>query len=303
LEIRGLAEKEVKSTRVKFSHRDIALVFLLISILLSCLSSVLVSKLASFTCKWFLRLSRCAFLAFLINVFTDQARPFWVLFIGSLLGYGLIESVYIWLRLAFCSALDFPLFIKYTHEEGRLVWPEGKAFEEIRQALVRNEFKFAATLAVKIGSTSMLLAPIFYSSDGAMRLQLLFPNVGARRTLSHCILTSYMRSGAIFITHNLQAPISVFYVPPFEAWKSRFSTVEGLIRKHGERLKKSQGKAMCLSGENCLRALNGEQLKLEEVNIAHGYCEWVDGRANVTISFPGRYRLWVKSLLSAYLGL
>jgi hypothetical protein len=92
-------------------------------------------------------------------------------------------------------------------------------------------------------------------------------------------------------------------VPPFEAWKRQFSTVENLIQEHGKHLKKAQKEAMCLCGENCLRAINGEQLLLEEANIAQGYCERVDGKVNVAISFPGRYRLWLRSLLAIYFGL
>jgi hypothetical protein len=112
-----------------------------------------------------------------------------------------------------------------------------------------------------------------------------------------------MRSGAIFVTHNLRTPISAFYVSPFEPWKNQFSMVEKLIREHGEHLKKAQKEAVCLCEENCLRAINGEQLMLDEANIAQGYCERVDGKVNVAISFLGRYRLWLRGLLATYFGL
>jgi hypothetical protein len=201
------------------------------------------------------------------------------------------------------SALDVPLFIRYTHEESKLVWPAGKTFKNILQTLIRNGFKFAVTLVAKIESTPVLITPTFYSGDGTIRLQLVLAGRPTKNPLVNCILISHMRSGAIFVTHNLQTPISAFYISPFEIRKKQFSTVENLIREHSEHLKKSQKEAMCLCGENCLRAINGEQLMLEEANIAQGYCERVDGKVNVAISFLGRYRLWLRGLFAAYFGL
>jgi hypothetical protein len=201
------------------------------------------------------------------------------------------------------SKFDAPLFAKYTHEEDKLVWPARKTFGKIRRALAKSEFKFATTLLVRVKAMSVMSSPIFYSKEGDIRLQLIFSHIGTRRTLVNCILISHMRSGAIFVTHNLQAPIAAFYVPPFEACQRQFSAVKNLINIHVKRIKKSPKKALCLCGENCLQTINDEQSKLEEANIAHGYCELVDGRANTTISFFGRYRLWVKTLLSGYFGL
>jgi hypothetical protein len=116
------------------------------------------------------------------------------------------------------------------------------------------------------------------------------------------MLVSYARSGTILVTHDLQSPIAFFYVSPFEAHQRQFATVEGLLTSHSKRLK-GQKNLVCLAGENCLEAINGEQSKLEEINIARGYCECLDGKVNATISFLGRYRLWVNGLRLSYLGL
>jgi hypothetical protein len=194
------------------------------------------------------------------------------------------------------------LFVKYEHEDDTLVWPVGKVFEKIRKTLAQYEFKFAKTLAVKIGTTPVMISPIFYSDDGNVRLQLIFSCFSTGLTFINCLLISYARSGAILITHNLQSPVASFYTPPFEAHKKQFSTIKGLLDSHRNRVGK-QKNLICLAGEDCLQAINGEQIKLEEANIAHGYCEQADGKTNTTISFLGRYRLWVNSLTLSYLGL
>ncbi|MDR0679931.1 MAG: hypothetical protein LBF42_02755 [Puniceicoccales bacterium] len=288
---------------VKFSHQDIALIFLLISVILPRFSSMLASKLASFIAKWLLRLSTCTFLTFATSVLTNHSRPLLVLFISFFLGYGLVESMYVWFVICRYAKFDFPLFAKYSSEGSELIWPAGKIFEKIRQTLAKNEFKFAATLVVKVEATPVMSAPIFYSDDGCIRLQMTFSHFDGGRTFVNCVLVSHLRNGAIFVTHNLQSPIAAFYVPPFEAHQKQFSMVKNLISSHKKRIKKSHWETMCLCGENCLQAINDEQLRLEEANIAQGYCEQVDGRTNAAISFLGRYRLWTKGLLATYLGL
>jgi hypothetical protein len=288
--------------RVELSHQDLALVFLLLAVTVPRTLSLVISKRLSFALKWFSRLSTCAFTAFTASAITRQSRPLPILFLISFLCYFLLESMYVWFIIAKYTKLDLSLFIRYEPRDDTLTWPAGKVFEKIRQTLARYEFKFAETLAVTIGSAPVMISPIFYSSDGNVRLQLVFSCFDAKRIFTNCMLVSYARNGTILVTHDLQSPIAFFYVPPFEAHQRQFATVEGLLISHSKRLKE-QKNLVCLAGENCLEAINGEQSKLEEANVARGYCEYLGGKINATISLLGRYGLWISSLRLSYLGL
>jgi hypothetical protein len=263
------------------------------------------SKFSGFVGKWLLRLSICAFLAFAISTLTGHSRPLSILFIISFLICCLVESMYIWLLVCIYAKLNFPPpFMGYSREEGNLIWPAGKEFEKARQVLARNEFKFATTLIAPIDDSIEMSIPIFYSSNGNVLLWLRFPfHPYLKRTIVDCMLISYLRNGTTLITHNLQAGFTSFYIPPFDPCQRQFATVQGLINKHNRRIKKSQKNALCLFGKGCLQMLNDEKSRLEEANIAYGYCERREDCAGVALSFFGKYRLWVKTLLSEYLGL
>lgn len=288
---------------LNYSYADYAIIFLAISIITSRIPQVVLPSWSQLSIKWAMRLSTCMFVTFTTFVLSLQSHPFWVIFLMSLLGYLLVESIYIWIIIRLYSKIDFPLFPHFEHESDTIMWPQGKYAEKIRETFAKLGFKFAETLAIKITSTAIIIAPIFYNPKGDIRLQVLFSNFAKKRTLINFILTSYLRNGTILVTHNLQSTVASFFAEPFKSNFKSTSSIDALLKHHKKIVKKYSKQTFCLSGEDCKQAINNEQILLEKANLANGNCERLDNRTNVTISFVGRYKLWINSLRLNYFGI
>lgn len=285
-------------------YLDCAIVFLVIAILTARLSRVFYSPTVQVCMRWAMRLTTCMFITSVIFMFgtNPQLHPFWAIYLSSCLGYFLVESIYVWILIRIYSHIDFPLFPRFLPESDTIVWASGKHAQSVRSMIEKAGFKFSETLAIKSETISIMISPIFYSKRGHIRLQVLFPGFQKARSLISFILTTYLRNGTILVTHNIQSPAAIFFVPPFKARFYNIASIKALINIHKRRIKKHLKNAFCLSGENCQQVINHEQLLLEESNLANGNCTQIDGYSNVNLSFSGRYQLWVSVLRMSYIG-
>ncbi len=287
---------------LKYPLSDYTIFFLVIAIISSRLIRTFYTPMIQMITRWIMRLSTCMFLSLAIVVLTTQHRPLWVIFLTMLLGYLLLESIYIWILIKMYSRIDFPLFPRFSPESETIIWPNGKYAQKTRNMIQKAGFKFSETLSIKSPTISIMLSPIFYNNRGNIRLQVIFPNFQKKRTLMSFILTTYLRNGTILVTHNIQSPASLFFTAPFQAKFRSIISIKKLIKLHKKVIKKYIRQSFCLSGENCQQAINHEQLLLEEMNLSNGNCEQINGNSNINLSFAGRYKLWINTLRLSYIG-
>jgi hypothetical protein len=279
---------------------DLASMFFLLAIIVFGIRRYPLSPRMAFLSAWCMRIFMALFFSYLANVVCDQQRPIPLLVAITLLLLFLIESVKLWIFTNMLSQIDIPIFPKFSQCDENFIWPMGEVFDSARRAIFAYGFNEKALL--KVGNEKLFAArsPVFYSDDRRSRLQVIFDSFSGSRSFVNCILTSFTTDGSAVVTNNLQTIFASFYPQSWDVKRYPMAPLEYILKTHSARI---MGKdTVEMSTDSSWNSINTEYHQIELANCNFGLCEKLGDNDHITLTFAGRYRLWVDLLNYAYLG-
>lgn len=230
-------------------------------------------------------------------------KPIFLLSGTVFLGWFLIETILIWIKIRILNFSNIPFFPRYTISKEEILWPVQDKYIELREFLRSHEFKEEQSIKASILGIISLYSPVYKDSLGKILLQLIFfPQKDGSVTVFYIIM-SITTEGDLYITDNLSLPLGC-YTP--KNWvkkrKPLWSSLKRLLVHHEQSLKESK-KNFVAWESTPLEIINNQQSILEFYNIKEGFLN----PSNLHESFgkltsEGRYCLWKQSLFLKYFG-
>ena len=225
--------------------------------------------------------------------------PVWLLFVTIMLLFLLWESFKLWKLTGLFSRLDFPLFPRYRLYDGHLVWPTGKVFQRLLSFIQSHHFEQKSVL--KLGEGILVAySPVYLSEDRKMRLQLSFDFLRPQSSKFNCIFVSFEDPIKAIVTHNMHSLFSTFYPEYWDVKQCALSSVEQVLACHKARIARRE--VVALPDEDMATAINAEQALIESINCENGLFEQRPDYNHISLTFAGRYRLWVDLLWYSLFG-
>lgn len=230
-------------------------------------------------------------------------RPLWVLCVGFLLIYFLLETAFRWLEIHALSVSPIPLFPRFQANASGEEWPTHPRLLRIRDWLRLNGFKQVQALKAEMGGGIFLRTSIYQDAAGLVRVQVMFlPQ--AHGGISVCYaLSSQTVTGHRYVTDNLYLPFGGFYPENWWVERSPWSrSLSKLVARHQQRI--AQGREITVPWTtDPLGDLNSQQRELEQINTEMGFLFPHAEREDYgKITYEGRYRVWKELWLLNYFG-
>jgi hypothetical protein len=138
-------------------------------------------------------------------------RPFWVLLVGFVLIYFLIETGYRWLEIHALSVSPMPLFPRFAVNSSGEEWPTHPRLLTLREWLRQQGFRPLQSLKAEVGPGIYLRTSVYQDATGNLRVQITFlPQPGGGITVCHTF-SSQTTEGDRIVTDNLFLPFGGFY--------------------------------------------------------------------------------------------
>jgi len=240
----------------------------------------------------------------LFLLFGWSQRPYWVLFVASILGWFLLESIYHWMAIHAMSVSPLPLFPRFILNQAGDEWPVQPRFLRLRDEIRAAGFKHIQALRAEVSTSLYVRASFYHSADGLTRLQITFlpQPMGNLMTCYH--LASQTTEGVRIVTDNHHLPFAGFYPENWLVERRPWSrSLSALQQRHQNRVIQARGTLVPWTSEP-LNDINAQQTNLEQLNTELGFLlPGSEHDEHGRISAPGRYRLWKEILSLNYLGL
>jgi hypothetical protein len=104
----------------------------------------------------------------------------------------------------------------------------------------------------------------------------------------------------VIVTNNLQTVFASFYPKSWDVKRYPMASLAELLKIHAARIGKK--KTVKIDASNTWEMINNENHRIELENCEAGFCEKLEDKNHVTLTFFGRYRLWRDMLFFTYLG-
>ncbi len=231
-------------------------------------------------------------------------RPFWVLLVGFVLIYFLIETGYRWLEIHALSVSPMPLFPRFAVNSSGEEWPTHPRLLTLREWLRQQGFRPLQSLKAEVGSGIYLRTSVYQDATGNLRVQITFlPQPGGGITVCHTF-SSQTTEGDRIVTDNLFLPFGGFYPENWFVERHPWTRSAARLRqRHEQRVRAVQAPLVAWDLEP-LGDLNQQQREVERINTELGFLlPHAEREENGKISHEGRYRVWKEVWLLNYFGI
>ena len=231
-------------------------------------------------------------------------RPFWVLLVGFVLIYFLIETGYRWLEIHALSVSPMPLFPRFAVNFSGEEWPTHPRLLTLREWLRQQGFRPLQSLKAEVGAGIYLRTSVYQDATGNLRVQITFlPQPGGGITVCHTF-SSQTTEGDRIVTDNLFLPFGGFYPENWFVERHPWTRSAARLRqRHEQRVRAIQAPLVAWDLEP-LGDLNQQQREVERINTELGFLlPHAEREENGKISHEGRYRVWKEVWLLNYFGI
>jgi hypothetical protein len=231
-------------------------------------------------------------------------RPFWVLLVGFVLIYFLIETGYRWLEIHALSVSPMPLFPRFAVNSSGEEWPTHPRLLTLREWLRQQGFRPLQSLKAEVGPGIYLRTSVYQDATGNLRVQITFlPQPGGGITVCHTF-SSQTTEGDRIVTDNLFLPFGGFYPENWFVERHPWTRSAARLRqRHEQRVRAIQAPLVAWDLEP-LGDLNQQQREVERINTELGFLlPHAEREENGKISHEGRYRVWKEVWLLNYFGI
>jgi hypothetical protein len=231
-------------------------------------------------------------------------RPFWVLLVGFVLIYFLIETGYRWLEIHALSVSPMPLFPRFAVNSSGEEWPTHPRLLTLREWLRQQGFRPLQSLKAEVGPGIYLRTSVYQDATGNLRVQITFlPQPGGGITVCHTF-SSQTTEGDRIVTDNLFLPFGGFYPENWFVERHPWTRSAARLRqRHEQRVRAVQAPLVAWDLEP-LGDLNQQQREVERINTELGFLlPHAEREENGKISHEGRYRVWKEVWLLNYFGI
>jgi hypothetical protein len=230
-------------------------------------------------------------------------RPFWVLLVGFVLIYFLIETGYRWLEIHALSVSPMPLFPRFAVNSSGEEWPTHPRLLTLREWLRQQGFRPLQSLKAEVGAGIYLRTSVYQDAAGTLRVQITFlPQPSGGITVCHTF-SSQTTEGDRIVTDNLFLPFGGFYPENWFVERHPWTrSAARLLQRHEQRVRAVQAPLVAWDLEP-LGDLNQQQREVERINTELGFLlPHAEREENGKISHEGRYRVWKEVWLLNYFG-
>jgi hypothetical protein len=231
-------------------------------------------------------------------------RPFWVLLVGFVLIYFLIETGYRWMEIHALSVSPMPLFPRFAVNSSGEEWPTHPRLLTLREWLRQEGFRPLQSLKAEVGAGIYLRTSIYQDAAGTLRVQITFlPQPSGGITVCHTF-SSQTTEGDRIVTDNLFLPFGGFYPENWFVERHPWTrSAARLLQRHEQRVSAAQAPLVAWDLEP-LGDLNQQQREVERINTELGFLlPHAEREENGKISHEGRYRVWKEVWLLNYFGI
>ena len=231
-------------------------------------------------------------------------RPFWVLLVGFVLIYFLIETGYRWLEIHALSVSPIPLFPRFAVNSSGEEWPTHPRLLTLREWLRQQGFRPLQSLKAEVGAGIYLRTSVYQYAAGTLRVQITFlPQPSGGITVCHTF-SSQTTEGDRIVTDNLFLPFGGFYPENWFVERHPWTrSAARLLQRHEQRVRAVQAPLVAWDLEP-LGDLNQQQREVERINTELGFLlPHAEREENGKISHEGRYRVWKEVWLLNYFGI
>lgn len=243
--------------------------------------------------------------AYLLKVTGWLDQPFAALVAVCILGWFLIESLYVWFAIKALSNGALPLFPRYQPGDRSSQWPSTPRFISLRQWLRTEGFSKLAHLQSLFGDQVLAQMYIFQNPDQTVRVNILFISNYRGVVTDSCECISITQDGRRLVTDNLFLPFGGFYPENWNVERRPWTrSLQTLLQRHLARLDAASSPMQKMSDDPA-DMIRKDSKALERLNLELGFLEYAeheDGTA-LAVSAAGRYRLWQEIWTLGYLGL
>ena len=237
-------------------------------------------------------------------VFSLGAASVWVLLVGFVLIYFLIETGYRWLEIHALSVSPMPLFPRFAVNSSGEEWPTHPRLLTLREWLRQQGFRPLQSLKAEVGAGIYLRTSVYQDATGNLRVQITFlPQPGGGITVCHTF-SSQTTEGDRIVTDNLFLPFGGFYPENWFVERHPWTRSAARLRqRHEQRVRAVQAPLVAWDLEP-LGDLNQQQREVERINTELGFLlPHAEREENGKISHEGRYRVWKEVWLLNYFGI
>ncbi len=231
-------------------------------------------------------------------------RPFWVLLVGFVLIYFLIETGYRWLEIHALSVSPMPLFPRFAVNSSGEEWPTHPRLLTLREWLRQQGFRPLQSLKAEVGSGIYLRTSVYQDATGNLRVQITFlPQPGGGITVCHTF-SSQTTEGDRIVTDNLFLPFGGFYPENWFVERHPWTRSAARLRQRHEQRVRAVHAPLAPWDLEPLGDLNQQQREVERINTELGFLlPHAEREENGKISHEGRYRVWKEVWLLNYFGI
>ncbi len=273
------------------------------SLILTQLNQRLASPVVAIFNRWLRWLIFSVGAASVCTQFQLIDRPFWVLLIGFVLIYFLVETGYRWLEIHALSVSPMPLFPRFAVNSSGEEWPTHPRLLKLREWLRQQGFRPLQSLKAEVGAGVYLRTSVYQDAPGTLRVQITFlPQPGGGITVCHTF-SSQTTEGDRIVTDNLFLPFGGFYPENWFVERHPWTrSAARLLQRHEQRVRATQAPLAPWDLEP-LGDLNQQQREVERINTELGFLlPHAEREENGKISHEGRYRVWKEVWLLNYFG-
>jgi hypothetical protein len=231
-------------------------------------------------------------------------REFWSVAAAVFLLWFLLESVFNWLKVSAISLSPLPLFPRYVVNGTGDEWPTQKRLLRVRDWLRDHRFTHVQALKAEIGGGIWLRTSVYQSSDGTLRLHVLFvPQENGAITVCYSLATK-TDDDRRYVTDNLYIPFGGFYPENWHVDRKPWSRdLAKLVARHRKRV--ASANAVALPWETSpIDDINHQQQQMEMINTELGYLlPHAEREEFGKITPGGRFRIWKEAWLLDYFGI
>ncbi len=231
-------------------------------------------------------------------------RPYWVLLVGFILIYLLIETAYRWLEIHALSVSPMPLFPRFAINSSGEEWPTHPRLLRLREWLRQHGFRPLQSLKAEVGGGIYLRTSVYQDATAMLRVQVTFlPQAGGGIAVCHTF-SSQTNDGDRIVTDNLFLPFGGFYPENWFVERHPWTrSAARLLERHHARVR-ATGKDLLAWDLEPLGDLNLQQREVERINTELGFLlPHAEREDHGKISHEGRYRVWKEVWLLNYFGL
>lgn len=231
-------------------------------------------------------------------------RPYWVLLVGFILIYFLVETGYRWLEIHALSVSPMPLFPRFAINSSGEEWPTHPRLLRLREWLRQRGFRPLQSLKAEVGGGIYLRTSVYQDATATLRVQVTFlPQSGGGIAVCHTF-SSQTSEGDRIVTDNLFLPFGGFYPENWFVERHPWTrSAARLLERHEARVR-SAGKPLAPWDLEPLGDLNLQQHEVERINTELGFLlPHAEREDHGKISHEGRYRVWKEVWLLNYFGL